>query len=361
MAQLNMKYHVAVSNNDQSQQRSALQNAFAQGIDGVTMISSSEGIEPQLLGILNQSKIYACNMWNNAPWSTPLDIGQYYLTYGVVNGPATFEKVASLLFDKLGGKGRVIQLNGILGASIDTERLAGVAAAAKRYPNIDIVATRAGGWSRNVALPIIQDLLVQYPDVDGIISHNDDMTVGIVEALRKKGLNKRVVVVSGDGVPEGLQLIESGDVYASLATHPAWLGGHFVSRLFDAFNGWKPTPAERMIHWGCFVINSPAAAREYGKVMYGSTFPYDWKKMSHVLHPNDWDPGNLVVPFDPATYWAYRESARPKNYQLPAEYQGATWAADKEKTTKLWASHFKADPLIKTRKLCTNGAGDIIV
>jgi ribose transport system substrate-binding protein len=360
MKVFNTSYQVAVSNNDQSAQRAALSNAGSQNINGVTMISSSEGIEPQLLTLLNKQKIYTCNMWNNAPWSTPLDIGPYYLTYGVVNGPATFEKVASLVFEKIKGRGQVIQINGIPGASIDDERLAGVAAAAKKFPNVDIVATRPGGWSRDQAQPVIQDLLTQYPNVKGIISHNDDMSVAIVTALRQKGLAGKVVVGSGDAVPEILPFIESGEVYCSLATHPGWLGGHFVARLWDAFNGWKPTPAERMIHWGCFVINSPAAAREYNNLMYKGSFPYDWRLMSQMLNPHDWNPQNLIVPFDPNTYWAYRISSKPSGYQLPSAYQGDTWKKDVEATTQKYAQQLKTDPLKKVRALCTNGAGDLI-
>jgi ribose transport system substrate-binding protein len=356
-----MSYHVAVSNEDQSAQRSALEAASAQGIQGVTMISSSEAIEPQLVRTLDTEKIYVCNMWNNAPWSTPGEIGPYYITYGVVNGPKTFEAVAELLFEKLGGKGKVIQLNGILGVSIDSERLAGVEAATKKFPEIDIVATRPGGWSRNVAQPVIQDLLVQYPDVEGIICHNDDMAIAVIAALRQKGLNKKVVVVSGDGVPEALKLMQSGDLYATLATHPSWLGGHFVSRIYDALHGWEPTTAERMMMWGCFVLNSPEAAKEYESVMYKGTFPYDWKKMSHTLNPKDWDPGNLVVPFDPATYWAYRADEKPDGYELPSEYDEPGWKKEMEEVATTWKDHFKEDPLVKTRALCTGKGGTIIV
>jgi ribose transport system substrate-binding protein len=278
----------------------------------------------------------------------------------VVNGPATYQNVAELLFEKLGGKGKVIQIDGIRGASINDERLAGVAAAAKKYPGIDIVATQPGGWSRDVARPVIDALLVQYPDVAGIISHNDDMAVAIVTSLKNKGLNGKVVVVSGDGVPEGLGLVESGDVYATLCTHPAWLGGWFISRIFDALNGYKATPAERMVHWGCFTLNSPAAATEYTKIMYNGAAPYDWKKMSKVLNPNDWDPQNLIDVMDPSVYWAYEAGKKPSGYNLPDHYLGDVWAKDKEATTKLYASHFKTDPLAKVRSLCTGLGGKII-
>ncbi|WP_426323237.1 sugar ABC transporter substrate-binding protein [Microbacterium sp. E-13] len=361
MGDLNLKYFQAVSNNDPNAQLSQLSSVGLQGISGVTMIASNNGIQPELVRSLQNQKVYTANMWNNAPWVTPLDIGDYYLTFGVVNGPATFQSVAELLFRKLDGKGKVIQIDGIRGASINDERLAGVAAAAKKFPGIEMVPEQAGGWSRTDARPVIDALLVQHPDVAGIISHNDDMTVAIVEALKTKGLAGKVVVVSGDGVPEGLALIESGDVYATLCTHPAWLGGYFISRIFDALNGWKPTPAERMMHWGCFSVNTPEAAKRYGEIMYADPAPYDWTRMSRVLNPDTWDPQNLIGPMDPSLYWAYQESSKPAGYELPAAYQGQKWETDKANTLALYESHFKSDPLAEVRELCTDGAGDIVV
>jgi ribose transport system substrate-binding protein len=356
-----LSYHQAVSNNDDSTQLSQLSAAGSQGINGVTMIADNNGVQPKLSRALQGENIYSANMWNNAQWVTPLDIGQYYNVFGVVNGPATFQKVAELLFEKLGGKGKVIQIDGIRGASINTERLAGVAAAAKKYPGIEMIPAQAGGWSRTQARPIIDALLVQHPDVAGIVSHNDDMTVAIVASLKAHKMNGKVVVVSGDGVPDGLNLIESGDVYATLCTHPAWLGGYFVARIYDALKGYKPTAAERMIHWGCFCVNTPEAAKEYGKIMYNSSSPYDWTKMSKVLNPKDWDPQNLIGPMDPSEYWAYASSSKPASYDLPSAYQGSAWEKDKNAMLKTYQEHFKSDPLEHVRKLCTDGAGDLII
>lgn len=360
MTALNLKKFTDVSSSD-SNQLSQLQEAGTQGIEGVSMIASDNAIEPALARTLQHQKIYFTENFNSAPWVTPLDVGDYYYMFAVVQGISTFKSVATILFEKLGGKGKVIQIDGIRGASINTERLAGVDQAAKNYPGIEIVATQPGGWSRDVARPVIEALLTQYPDVDGIISHNDDMTIAIVDALRTHNLSKKVVVVSGDGIPEVLQLIESGDVYSTLATHPSWQGGFLVSRIFDALNGVKPTPAERMMLWGSFNINSPKAATMYSDIMYNNAPPYDWRKMSHALHPNDWNPGNLLVPLDPRDYWTGQESNMPAGYQLPKEYQGSSWKDDVAKTTAAYKSNFAVDPLDGVRKACTGLGGQIII
>lgn len=360
MSALNLQRFTDVSTSD-SDQLSQFVAAKAQGIQGISVIAADNAIEPALVRAAQKEKIYVVENFNSAPWVTPLDVGDYYYMFAVVQGIDTFRSVADLLFEKLGGKGKVIQIDGIEGASINTERLEGVAQAAKKYPNIEIVATRPGGWSRDIARPVIEALLTQYPDVNGIISHNDDMTVAIVDALRQHHLDKKVVIVSGDGIPEVLQLIESGDVYSTLATHPSWQGGYLVSRIFDAINGVKPSPAERMMLWGSFNINTPAAARAYMNVMYSHTPPYNWHLMSKALNPTSWNPGNLLVPLDPRQYWTGQEAAKPKGYKLPAAYDGAAWEQDISKTKALYAAHFSSDPLKKVRSLCTGLGGQVII
>ena len=118
-----------------------------------------------------------------------------------------------MFFTKL-GKGKVIQLDGIRGASVNTERLKGVELAAAEFPDIEIVATRAGSWSRDKARPVIDDLLVAYPDVDGVLCHNDDMAVAVVASLREKG--SKALVAGGDAVPEALEYIKRGEMYCTL-------------------------------------------------------------------------------------------------------------------------------------------------
>ncbi len=353
MKALNMRYHRAVSDYDESKQRAAMENAASLGIDGVSTIPNSESIAPQMVRLCEQNGIDICTMWNSAPWLTPLDVGDHWVTFGVVNSVNAFKENARVFFKKLGGKGKVIQLDGIRGASVNTERLDGVDRARKEFPEIDIVATRPGSWSRDKARPVIDDLLVAYPDVDGVLCHNDDMAVAVVASLRQKG--SKALVAGGDAVPEALEYIKRGEMHCTLATHASWLGGQLTVRQFDALNGWKPTPAERMIHWGAFVIDTPKAAAEYQKVIYDGPPPYDFAKMSRVLNPKDWDPGNLIVPLDPAKYWAFREKEKPDGYDLPKEYQGSTWQDDFDKTSALYKEHFKSDKLEKCRSLCQDG------
>jgi ribose transport system substrate-binding protein len=352
---LNATIAVAVPSSD-ANQLSQMQTAKTKGIMGVSQIANDDGVMPELVRTLASEKIYCAEMWNTAPWFTPLDVGDYYNVFAVVSGINTFRGVAELVFQKMGGKGKVLQIDGIPGASINTQRLEGVAAAAKKYPGIHIVETMAGDWTTEGARPVIDAMLSAHPDVEGIISHNDAMMVSIVDALRQRGYKPgQVVLGSGDGIPEGLQLVMNGWVYCDLCTNPIWLGAWLTARLFDATNGYVPTVGERMMKWGSIIVNTPAAAKAYMDTMYTHKPHYDWQKMSRVLNPDGWDPQNLITPWDPRSFFETFHQAPPKGYSLPKVYTGSAWAKTMAAETALYKAHYNQskDVVYAIRKLCT--------
>ena len=70
----------------------------------------------------------------------------------------------------------------------------------------------------------MERLLRLHPDIDVVISQNDDMTFGALEAIRGAGLTPGeegdVIVISFDAVKAALELVESGDITADVECNP---------------------------------------------------------------------------------------------------------------------------------------------
>jgi ribose transport system substrate-binding protein len=131
-----------------------------------------------------------------------------------------------------------------------------------------------------------------------------------------------------------------------------WLGAASTARIFDALSGVKQDPLERMLRFEGFVCNTPAAAAAYKKLMFSpGGFPFDYKKMSRALHPDDWDMQHAIVPIKPEPYWSSIGAAKPKGYKLPKAYSDAT-DADYQKIEAMYAEHLKSDVLAPLKKLC---------
>ena len=348
---LGMKAKVENFSGDTNRQLGSFQNIQTLGLKGVMTMANVAAASPKLFGTAQRQKVYAVNSHSNQPWSTPLDIGDYFVEYLEPNSPAAFEAISTFVFKKMGGKGNVLHISGLQGTSASEYRDIGFNTAVKKFPGIKVVGVEYGGFSRVGTVPVVENLLTAHPDVQAIICQNDDSALGAISVLKKKGI--KAYVTGFDAVPEALDAIASGDMVATVANSGPWLGRAMIVRIFDAMNGVKLPTVERMMQFEAFVVNTPAAAKLYKKQTYGSGSLYDVPRMSRFLNPNDWDMQIGMNTVNPAELWAPYVSAKPKGYQLPAAYRAAT-KADYAKADAMYKAHLKRDGFAAVKKLTTS-------
>ncbi|MER6092100.1 ABC transporter permease/substrate-binding protein [Streptomyces bluensis] len=145
---------------------------------------------------------------------------------------------AKALAEKLGGKGKIVILQGLAGTSASRERGAGFAEGLKAYPGIEVVARQPADFDRTKGLDVMTNLLQAHPDVDGVFAENDEMALGAIKALGSKA-GKSVAVIGFDGTPDGLKAVTDGTLYASVAQQPTELGRIAVQNALKAAEGEK--------------------------------------------------------------------------------------------------------------------------
>ncbi|MEU6682490.1 substrate-binding domain-containing protein [Streptomyces sp. NPDC046832] len=148
------------------------------------------------------------------------------------------ELAAKSIADKLGGKGKIVILQGQAGTSAARERAQGFANGLKAYPGIQVVAQQPADFDRTKGLDVMSNLLQAHPDLRGVIAANDEMALGAIKALGSKA-GKSVSVVGFDGTPDGLKAVEGGTLYASVAQQPSQLGKIAVDNALKALRGKK--------------------------------------------------------------------------------------------------------------------------
>lgn len=119
---------------------------------------------------------------------------------------------------------RIVVLQGTRGATATIGRTSGFNEIAGEHENwvildqVDAEFTTAKGQEQ------MERLLRLHPDIDVVISQNDDMTFGALEAIRRAGLTPGeegdVIVISFDAVKAALELVESGDITADVECNP---------------------------------------------------------------------------------------------------------------------------------------------
>lgn len=114
------------------------------------------------------------------------------------------------MVDRLGGKGNILIIEGVVESSNYEFRLGGFMEVINEHPEIKVVGKQSGAWIRMPAMTAAVDLLQANPDVQGIYAMNDEMAMGVLEALRAAGREDEVVMVSVDGQKDLVQEIQNG-------------------------------------------------------------------------------------------------------------------------------------------------------
>jgi hypothetical protein len=137
-------------------------------------------------------------------------------------------------------------------------------------------------------------------------------------------------------------MIQRGQLHATSANVPQYMGALLTTRLFDVMNGWKPRAAERMMNWRSVAMTKnnvePYLARY---VNADGVEPFDYKKMCKTLHADDWDPQAELFPMDIDLEWG--GIAKPDGWEYPKEYAEARSNGEAEAVRKEYADHYKID------------------
>ncbi|MBA7561012.1 hypothetical protein ES708_02646 [subsurface metagenome] len=107
------------------------------------------------------------------------------------------EEAAELLVEKLDGKGKVLHIQGVLGASVVYERGESFRKVLGDYPDMIIVGEPSSShWTTDDGLAFTEDALSVYPDLDAIYTHTDSITLGAFNAVEAVGKTDQVIFCS---------------------------------------------------------------------------------------------------------------------------------------------------------------------
>jgi ribose transport system substrate-binding protein len=110
---------------------------------------------------------------------------------------------------KLGGKGDIVVIRG-LPIPIDEARVNAFNEAIKGS-DIKVIDSQFGNWSRDDAFKVMQDFLTKHPKIDAVWCQDDDMAVGVLEAIKQAKRTDIKFVVGGAGMKEMIQKVIDGD------------------------------------------------------------------------------------------------------------------------------------------------------
>lgn len=100
----------------------------------------------------------------------------------------------------LKGEGTVAEVMGLPGISVTTDRSQGFKETLKNeFPKIQLVASLAADFNASKAIGVTENLLQAHPKLNAIYSHDDDMNVGVLQAIKQKGKEGQILLTGAGG------------------------------------------------------------------------------------------------------------------------------------------------------------------
>lgn len=140
------------------------------------------------------------------------------------------------IVELLGGKGKVVELEGIPGASAARDRGQGFNDAINGK-DIEVVAKQTANFDRAQGLSVMENILQAQPEIDAVFAHNDEMALGAIEAI--KAAKRDILVVGFDATDDAKAAVEKGEMAATVEQLPKQIGALGVETAVKILNNEK--------------------------------------------------------------------------------------------------------------------------
>jgi simple sugar transport system substrate-binding protein len=162
-----------------------------------------------------------------------------YTTYLGSDFQEEGRKAGRIMVDLLDGKGNVAELVGTEGSAPAIDRYDGFREILKAHPEMKIIASKSGDFTRAKGEEVMEEFLNSYGDqIDALYAHNDDMAIGAIRAIEAYGLDpgEDIKIVSIDAIRDAFQAMIEGKINATVECNPL-LGPQFFELALKVVNG----------------------------------------------------------------------------------------------------------------------------
>jgi len=166
----------------------------------------------------------------------------------------------------LNGKGDIVVLRGIP-TVIDTQRYNAFVDAIKGT-DIKILANQFANWNRDDGFKVMQDFLTRFPHIDAVWAQDDDIAIGVLEAIKQAGREKEMWVVGGAGMQEMVKRVAAGDtqVPVDVLYPPSMIA---TAMQLTAAHFYTPAPVR-----GTFIVGAPLITKDNAKEYLDPNSPF---------------------------------------------------------------------------------------
>jgi len=129
--------------------------------------------------------------------------------YVAGNNPELGRVSAEYIIERLEGAGDIVILRGIP-TVIDNQRFDAFMEAIEGT-EINVLDSKYANWNRDDGFVVMQDFLTRFPKIDAVWAQDDDIALGVIQAVKQAGREEELFIVGGAGMKEVIKRVMDGD------------------------------------------------------------------------------------------------------------------------------------------------------
>lgn len=194
-------------------QISDIENMMVKGIDGLVVLATESAPITPIAKRAHERGIYIVNV--DRGFLEP--VADLFLEG---DNKAFGRKSAQFMVDRLGGKGKIVILEGIP-CTVNSDRVNAALEVFAQYPEIEILGQQPAMWNRQKGLEVMQTFLVKHKKIDAVWAQDDDIAMGAYKAIREAGREKEMWMLGGAGMKEVVKMVmDEHPMFPANITYP---------------------------------------------------------------------------------------------------------------------------------------------
>lgn len=129
--------------------------------------------------------------------------------YVAGNNPEMGQVSGRFIKERLGGKGDIVVLRGIP-TVIDNQRVDGFMKEIEGT-QIKVLGMQYANWNRDDGFKVMQDFLARFPKIDAVWAQDDDIALGVIEAVKQAKREKEMFILGGAGMKDMIKRVMEKD------------------------------------------------------------------------------------------------------------------------------------------------------
>lgn len=148
----------------------------------------------------------------------------------------------------------IVVLQGTPGSTAELGRTRGFCEIAGYHDNWNILEQTTGDFTATRGKEVMRDMLRRHEDIDVLVSQNDDMTIGAIEAMQEADVSfgeyGTVTVISFDAIYDALELVKKGWINVDIECNP--VQGDYIDKIIRRLEKGQPVGKSYIVEENVF-------------------------------------------------------------------------------------------------------------